>query len=326
MTPRDFVRAILPGEQQPEGLGLDQFRIRDSVKSKAAAKDDVVDESSVFSKIGQNGLISFSDYLFLSTVLSSSPRQVEIAFKLFDLNGDGEVELDEFLRFSRVLATQTAIGKRHRDHSTSVDRGVNTALLDYLFPHRDKKLQVADFLAFQRQLSREVCQIEFNRRQPDSAGRIREGDFARMLMAHSTLPEKQQSKMIARVSKKFSKKRGRQGITFDQVCRFNSLLLHLTDFEAAFSYYNVTKGSAVDQNDFRRIAHVVADTNLDDHLLDVIFTLFDHNDDGKLSEREFIYTMKARKRQRGLTDAKDTGVARLIKSFWQCTLQEIRHH
>ena len=46
--------------------------------------------------IGAGGLISFSDYIFLLTVLSTSRRHFEIAFKMFDLNGDGDVDAKEF--------------------------------------------------------------------------------------------------------------------------------------------------------------------------------------------------------------------------------------
>ena len=44
----------------------------------------------LLSRVG--GLITFSDYIFLLTVLSTSRRHFEIAFKMFDLNGDGNVD------------------------------------------------------------------------------------------------------------------------------------------------------------------------------------------------------------------------------------------
>ena len=45
-----------------------------------------------FFHLSTGGLISFSDYVFLLTVLSTSRRHFEIAFKMFDLNGDGNVD------------------------------------------------------------------------------------------------------------------------------------------------------------------------------------------------------------------------------------------
>ena len=52
-------------------------------------------------QLGAGGLISFSDYIFLLTVLSTSRRHFEIAFKMFDLNGDGNVSAKEFFIASR---------------------------------------------------------------------------------------------------------------------------------------------------------------------------------------------------------------------------------
>ena len=97
--------------------------------------DDGTPGDSVLKHLGSNGLINFSDYLFLLTVLGSKylelkfsssakmncctflvyqfrkfhqnvgqfhmqfsapPRHISIAFKMFDLNGDGDVSADEF--------------------------------------------------------------------------------------------------------------------------------------------------------------------------------------------------------------------------------------
>ena len=46
-------------------------------------------------------------------------RHFEIAFKMFDLNGDGEVDCEEFQTVQGVILNSTAVGARHRDHSTT---------------------------------------------------------------------------------------------------------------------------------------------------------------------------------------------------------------
>lgn len=43
-------------------------------------------------------------------------KNFELAFKMFDLNGDGEVEFEEFETVRAVLRNATAMGSRHRDH------------------------------------------------------------------------------------------------------------------------------------------------------------------------------------------------------------------
>ena len=72
MTPEDFLRSITPGWIQPDGLGLDRFLPKMTVEQwKVHPSYKERDPDSVFSKLGNHGLISFSDYLFLLTLLAS---------------------------------------------------------------------------------------------------------------------------------------------------------------------------------------------------------------------------------------------------------------
>lgn len=43
-------------------------------------------------------------------------RNFQLAFKMFDLNGDGDVELSEFETVRNVLMSSTSMGSKHRDH------------------------------------------------------------------------------------------------------------------------------------------------------------------------------------------------------------------
>ncbi len=38
---------------------------------------------------------------------------------MFDLNGDGEVDCEEFEKVQAVVLCSTAVGARHRDHGTT---------------------------------------------------------------------------------------------------------------------------------------------------------------------------------------------------------------
>ena len=72
MTPEDFLRSITPGWIQPDGLGLDQFLPKMTTEQwKVHPAHKKTDPNSIFSKLGNHGLISFSDYLFLLTLLAS---------------------------------------------------------------------------------------------------------------------------------------------------------------------------------------------------------------------------------------------------------------
>ena len=74
MTPADFLRSLTPSIKQPDGLGLDQFKKFDPQTMKIAdlPQTDQIEESSIFHHLGCSGLISFSDYIFLLTILSTS--------------------------------------------------------------------------------------------------------------------------------------------------------------------------------------------------------------------------------------------------------------
>ncbi|XP_069705242.1 uncharacterized protein MICU1 isoform X6 [Periplaneta americana] len=71
MTPDDFLRSMTPGIKQPDGLGLDQYKRYDP-KNVHMKLELALDEDSIFYKLGSAGLITFSDYIFLLTVLSMS--------------------------------------------------------------------------------------------------------------------------------------------------------------------------------------------------------------------------------------------------------------
>lgn len=38
---------------------------------------------------------------------------------MFDLNGDGDVDVDEFEKVATLIRQQTSIGSRHRDHTNT---------------------------------------------------------------------------------------------------------------------------------------------------------------------------------------------------------------
>uniref|UniRef100_A0A2C9JTJ8 EF-hand domain-containing protein n=1 Tax=Biomphalaria glabrata TaxID=6526 RepID=A0A2C9JTJ8_BIOGL len=321
MTPEDFVRSITPGIKQPEGLGLDSFKkfdpTKDSLDDLRQDKDAIgmLEPDSIFYKFGQTGLISFSDYIFLLTVLSTPPRNFEIAFRMFDFNGDGEVDSEEFSKVQEIIRNQTSVGMKHRNHSTtgSVDHGMSSALSSYFFgTDGKKKLTVSQFLEFQRQLHREINKIEFDRHAENNL--ISERDFGSVLLTYAGLPDSKKSRMLKRVRRKY--KEDPKGITFEEYLAFWRFLKSINDVDTALSFYHLA-GVSIDQETLKHVAKTVAMVELSDHVIDVVFTLFDENNDGELSNREFVSVMK-RRVMRGLDQPKDTGFVKLINAVVKC--------
>lgn len=318
MTPDDFLRSITPGMKQPEGLGLDQFKKFDPKRDKLECG---LNEDSIFFKLGQSGLISFTDYVFLLVLLSTPPRNFEIAFKMFDLNGDGDVEAEEFAKVKDVIKSQTSIGMRHRDHGTtgSTLKSMNSALGTYFFgPKLDQKLTVEKFLNFQMQLQKEILYLEFSRCEPDDNRCISERDFAQNLLSYAGLTETKRIRMLKRVKKAY--KEESKGITFEEYLAFYQVLKHINDIDTALMFYHVA-GASVDKDTLKHVAKTVAHVSLSDHIVDVVFVLFDEDDDNELSNKEFVSVMK-RRMMRGLEKPKDTGFTKLLGAMWKCAKQQ----
>ncbi len=62
-----------------------------------------------------------------------------------------------------------------------------------------------------------------------------------------------------------------------------------------------------------------AGVTLSDHLVGVIFTIFDEDGDGGLSNKEFVAVMK-NKLKRGLEKPKDTGLFNLFAAATKCAM------
>ncbi|XP_043375761.1 calcium uptake protein 1, mitochondrial isoform X8 [Dermochelys coriacea] len=287
MTPQDFVRSITPNEKQPEHLGLDQFVVkRYDGKKLSQEREKFADEDSIFYTLGECGLISFSDYIFLTTVLSTPQRNFEIAFKMFDLNGDGEVDMEEFEQVQSIIRSQTSMGMRHRDRSTTgntLKTGFNSALTTYFFGSDLKgKLTISNFLEFQRKLQHDVLKLEFERHDPVN-GRIAERQFGGMLLAYSGVQSKKLTLMLKQLRKRFQEG---EGLTFEEVESFFTFLKNINDVDTALSFYHMA-GASLDKGN------------------------------GELSNKEFVAIMKQRL-MRGLEKPKDMGFTRLMRAMWKC--------
>lgn len=57
--------------------------------------------------------------IFIFIYFLASRRHFEIAFRMFDLNGDGDVDCEEFEKVATLVRHQTSIGSRHRDHANT---------------------------------------------------------------------------------------------------------------------------------------------------------------------------------------------------------------
>lgn len=243
---------------------------------------------------------------------------------MFDINGDGEVDKEEFAKVRSILRSQTSVGKRHRDHAVTgnVVGEVSSALQTYFFgADGTKKLTSKEFIKFQQELQREILRLEFNRYEPTD-GRISALDFCSSLLTYAGFPDKKRGLMKRRVKKAFKNGENAQGVSFEEYENFWMFLQSISDVDTALSFYHLA-GVSIDPETLKHVARTVAHIELTEHVINIVFTLFDENEDGQLSNKEFVSVMK-RRLMRGLERPKDTGFTKLINSVWTCTKSQTK--
>lgn len=123
--------------------------------------------------------------------------------------------------------------------------------------------------------------LKFERKNPDpKTGNIAEVDFADLLVAYALFTEKKRLRMNKRVINKFVSGHNNSmtaGISLDDYLNFFRFLQHINDVDIALAIYHIA-GASIDQATLKHVAKTVAHVNLSDHLIDVVFTIFD--DDG----------------------------------------------
>lgn len=327
MAPEDFVRALTPDTMQPIGLGLDKFKKFD-VKKIGPYDSNHFGADSVFHAFGDGGLVSFSDYVFLLTVLGTSTRQIDIAFKMFDLNGDGEVTLEEFKKVRSLFLSMTTTGSRHRDRKTTgnvLSQDVTSGLAKYFFGEDGSaKLTVEEFVKFKIKLQEEVMFLEFSSFNPKHE-KITETQFAEILLTYANFGTSKHQKIVKRFKKVYEGNAEgaseRVGVTFQDYLNFFNFLRNIRDVEMALSFHTVA-GQPINKETLKQVAKLVAGVDLTGHIINIVFCIFDENQDDHLSNKEFIAVMKD-KMFRGLNKPKDTGFTRFLSAIMTCAKSNI---
>ena len=196
-----------------------------------------------------------------------------------------------------------------------------------LIPGTDRqgKLTIERFLEFQTQLQREILSLEFSRKDPDEeTGMITEKQFAELLLTYAEYTPKKRAVVLKRVKRRFKNnpEEGVEypGISLEDYIDIFYLLMHIEDVDKALYFYHLA-GASIDPKTLKHVAKVTAEVELSDHVVEVIFTIFDDDGDGGLSNKEFVAVMK-NKLKRGLEKSKDTGLFNLFNAIGKCAMGE----
>ena len=320
MTPQDFVRSILPGRIQPEGLGLEQYMKIDRkhyqqlLRAEARSRKD-----DFFGRVCRHGLLNFSDYLFLLIVLSTPRKNFEIAFRMLDMNGDGELQADEFDRVSNVLARDTAVGQRHRSvHASGKSR---TALGSVFFgPDGKGTLTYQQFLRYVDELNREVLAMEFETYEPWNK-RISELDVVDSLLTYATfMSDSKRAQLRKRVKHVFGS--WSEGVTLEEFQQLAAFVATIGSAEWMFQF----PPRPMTPEFLQEAAKITSDVELSEHVAKILFVMFCDVEDGvtKSFEAGTFFRVMANRQGRGLDRRGQHSISGVMSAMYSCGLGQVK--
>ncbi|XP_017295384.1 calcium uptake protein 2, mitochondrial [Kryptolebias marmoratus] len=310
MTPRDFLFSVML-EQVDRKLQKKQLTTQE-VNNMLAAASKARPGSDLFRTLGDDGLISYTEYLFLLTILTKPHTGFHIAFKMLDVDGNEQVDKKEFLTLKKIIGkSKMRPPKDTTEKPTDEGEGVNTTLQAYFFGKKgDRKLQYQDFHRFMEDLQAEVQEMEFLQFSK-GMDTMRREDFAEWLLHYTN--EEDNEVYWENMRKRIP---AGQSITFEEFKSFCLFTNNLEDF--AFSMKMVTEANRpVGMAQFKRAVQIATGHELSENVLDTVFKLFDMDGDNCLSHREFIGVMKDRV-LRGLKVQPQYG----LSGYWKCVKRE----
>ncbi|XP_063729457.1 calcium uptake protein 3, mitochondrial-like isoform X3 [Symsagittifera roscoffensis] len=283
MTPMDFIESVTQTNPRPRiGRRKVTEKDLDTLLRSTPKPSKNYKGHDFFQKLDTDGVLTFPEYCFLVACLTKTRSDIEIAYKTFDRDNSSKIEKREFEQFADAIAKHVVdIG------SEAIPR---TTLSQHFFGKGGTgKLAYDQFLSFIRSLQTEILMVEFTEFSK-GLRTISEDEFARILLRHTQVPAEQQEKMMENLLKEGNPTF--KGITFEEFCEFFYFLNNIEDFAVAveiFSYAGQNLNKAAFQRAYKITTH---GKEIPSTILDTMFLLFDVNNDGELSKKEFIGQMK----------------------------------
>ncbi|XP_057488190.1 calcium uptake protein, mitochondrial-like [Actinidia eriantha] len=316
MTPADLMRAVVPVFPPSES-----HLIRDGYLRGERSPGELRCAPSEFFMLfdmNNDGLVSFQEYIFFVTLLSIPESSFSVAFKMFDIDCNGEIDREEFKNVMDLMRAHNRQGASHRDGlragvrvGGSVENG---GLVEYFFGKDGKEcLQHEKFVQFLRSLYDEMVRLEFAHYDYKLRGTISAKDFALSMVASADM--RHLNKLLDRVDELNESNLSNVRITLEEFKNFAELRKQLQSFSLAlFSYGKIT--GLLTKKDFQRAASQVCGVSLTDNVVEIIFHVFDANRDGSLSCDEFVRVLE--KRERDIAHPTEAGILDFVSCCGHC--------
>jgi len=286
MTPMDFYASITPDCNKFGAMAGVHVTVTDAEVEKGThywGKSNVPD--SILNKIGELGLITYSDYCLLLALLSTPKRFINTVFNLLDVTGDGNIEPKEFAFVTTKMALREGgFGTYTDKDQKEILASTSSGLTNYLYgKDRAGTLNKDSFALLQSALLDEIIQLEFNEYDKEGSGRISERDLCNFLLKNSKIPPKKQATMLKRVEKKWPSK-GR-GVSLPSFGNLFHVLAAGAELERALFLLDV-ENIGVNVEEFRKVSSWVSQQELSDHVTAVLFELLDNDNSGRLTKED----------------------------------------
>jgi len=320
MTPQDFLESVIEAEPKPR-LKRRKLGDREIFALKDNTPDMTGNSDSLFRHLGNKGIIAYTEYLFLLTILIKPSSGFKIAFSMLDQDGNERIDKEEFKVLESIFSSAAKDRKENQnleDNDYGLQKGhqVDTSLLVHFFG-RDggEELKFSEFCTFMDNLQTEVLHMEFGEFSK-GAPSISELDFARILLRYTFLNSEDYDNILERL---YDRLQEEKGITFEEFKDFCQFLNNLDDFQIAMRMYTLAD-KPISQEEFSRAVHICTGKHLSPHMVYTVFQIFDDDGDGLLSYQEFVAMMKDRIHRGLKTYSRQEG----WEGFKHCVKREMR--
>jgi len=239
-----------------------------------------------YADANSDGMISFDEYSLFLTLLNSTKKQLKLAFQMFDLDGSGEIDLNEF---KQVIEAN----KKDPNASFSIE---DSGLTRKLFGHDGKgKVSFAQFNQFIESFKDQLLLYEFLQHDVEGRNEISVESFNELITSSIhfnsiNIPEfKKQLNLLK--TRGFFKPSGR--VDFETFKTFHLMSEKIGDLKVAMQLYTAS-GKSLKKKDFTIILNRVANIEVAPKIVDLVFALFDKDGDGNLAYEEFVDVLEQR--------------------------------
>ncbi|XP_052834716.1 calcium uptake protein 3, mitochondrial isoform X3 [Drosophila gunungcola] len=357
MTPQDFLDSVVEQEPRPR-LKRRQLSSDEVDKYKDGTPALKKGSTRLFRNLRDKGIVSYTEYLFLLSILTKPKSGFRIAFNMFDTDGNQRVDKDEFLVIISILAgalkdTQNvdpqtkqimerifsgAWKEKHgeKEPEEESESSTPTPLENYVndgegLQRRHMVPTTLQLHFFGKRGTGVINYDNFYRFMDNLQTEVLELEFHEFSKGNQVISELDFAKILLRytylatdeydvfLERLLERVKDEKGISFHDFRDFCHFLNNLDDFTIAMRMYTLAD-RAISKDEFSRAVKICTGYKLSPHLIDTVFAIFDADGDGLLSYKEFIAIMKDRLHRGFKSVAKSEG----WDAFRYCVRNEMK--